>query len=75
MVEVVQTGTIETTHDVHYIAEYYCFVEGSFFWRVTKRFQFRPFTSFCFIAEEIVEALLLGVDAAEDENCALKCDC
>lgn len=75
VVEVIEPRAVKASNDIHHVAENHSFVEGPLFGRKSMGLDFRPLPGFGLIGENIVESLLLSVDASEDEDRVLVDHC
>ncbi len=68
MIQVIQSCSIETTDNIHYVVENYRLVERSLLWNCARCINSTPLSILNLIAKQIIETLLTGVDSAEDKN-------
>lgn len=68
MIEIVKSGAIEATNDIHYIIEDDGFVERALLWYYSCRVYLWPFSILNFIAEKVVKTLLARIHATENED-------
>lgn len=68
MIQVVQSGSIETTDNIHDVVENYRLMESSLLRNSARCINPTPLSILNLIAKQIIETLLTSVDSAEDKN-------
>ena len=75
MVQIVEPGSIKAAYHVHDVVEDDGLVEGALLGRRPSCFHCRPLAVLHLVAEQVVEALLIRVNATEDEDSLVHDDC
>ena len=67
MVQIIESRTVKSTDYVHYIVKNYWLMEGALLRNRACCFNFTPFAIFNFVAKQIIESLLVYVDATKNK--------
>ena len=74
MIQIVKAGAIEATHYVHYVLKNDSFMKGPLLRNSACRFNWCPVPVLYLVREQIVKALLRGVDPTKNEDCLVHHD-